>query len=190
MPAEEHGHLSDLEISLLIAGKGSRALRRTLSSHLLECADCRALLVGAARAGRTGGEAEAADPRVVERILDAMQTAAPEAMGAGDRPRTIRLRRRIEEPIVALAAEPASSGPLLTLFSPDGTIVVCVERAGRGGCLRARVSRQGIAQRGAMWLVFRGPGLSFRIGDGDVVQLPGVEESHLAAGAIEIEFRT
>jgi hypothetical protein len=189
MPDEEHGHLSDMEISLLVAGQGSRALRRTLSSHLVDCADCRALLAEAARASRTEHPTETADPRLVESVLDAMLATAPEAMGAGETPRTIRLERRAEDPIVALAAEPAARGPLLTLFSPDGTIVVCVERAGRGRGLRARVSRQGVAQRGAMWLVFRGPGLCFRIGDGEVVPLPGVEESHLTAGTIEIEFR-
>jgi hypothetical protein len=189
MTADERGHLSDLEIAILVTGGGSRALRQTLSEHLNECGDCRALVAESACAQHGGDESEAGPART-QGILDAMAAAAPEPGGPDARPLRLRLLPGNEDEILALAAEPASSQPLRTLFSPDGSIVVCIERAGRRACLRARIARQGFAQRGTMWLVFRDTGLSFRIAPDAAIDLPGLTAKQLAAETIEIEFRT
>lgn len=199
MDGDGMGHLSDIEIALLLTGGGSRALHQVLTEHLEACAACRALLVESALADRAGsqgsegrgGPATVPPDGAVARVLQAMEAAFPETVNSPAARRRIPLvplsPSCADRPV--LAAQSLSADTLPTLTSDDGSVVVHFRRPEPGGPIRAYVVRRAPSQPGQMWIVFAGGQRAFPVDSGGEADLPGIAESDLLDGRLALELR-
>lgn len=191
-------HLTDLEIALLASGRGSRALRQSLSEHLGFCGSCRQVLAETIKAARpttaSTPETDHPDEACVGRILARLQAAHRDLIDPQQRAVIVPLRP-LEEPAgdhappLAARPEPRTGGSLPALQSEDGSLLVRFLRSAGDGPLRAYLVRYAPASAGGVRIVFPARELAFTFDAAGEASLPGITEEDLSAGRIEIELR-
>ncbi len=198
------GCLTDMQITLLVAGKASPALCRVLGEHLLACEECRRLVAACVKAERldplVGAEEADAGPITVGNAPPWIRRVVEIAAGA-QRPTVSSGTIRQIVPLEWLAADWPAEGVVLaaapqidqvaglpTLASADRQVLVHFRRVEPGGPIVAYVIRQGESGTGGTQLVLPERGLSFPVGPQGTAELTGVDARDLVGVKVQLEM--